>query len=218
MTCRLIPKNRGYKQDQINWKLTQIFPSPPIIAYRANPSLKKKLVRAKLKPLNNEKKNSRQTSPPLSEPQIKPNHPFNLSQSTSHIYRNPIKWHGKNMPLFANTKSFDTSTKSTKIPIDPLPPNLYYNCQSTIIVYLITCNYENCCTIQRIHIEKTTWEALWAQNIRWKPITKPLLHTQPFAVQTGCTNTQVPPNEPNPELWLKRQEYYWICKFGANQI
>ena len=32
--------------------LNQIFPSPPVIAYKANPSLKKKLVRAKLKPLD----------------------------------------------------------------------------------------------------------------------------------------------------------------------
>ena len=37
-----------------NQYLKQIFPSPPIIAYRTNPSLKKKLVRAKLKPINNE--------------------------------------------------------------------------------------------------------------------------------------------------------------------
>ena len=28
-------------------------------------------------------------------------------------------------------------------------------------------------------------------------------------------NTQAPPNEPNPELWLKQQEYYWICKLGT---
>ena len=27
--------------------------------------------------------------------------------------------------------------------------------------------------------------------------------------------TQAPNNEQNPELWLKQQEYYWICKLGT---
>ena len=27
--------------------------------------------------------------------------------------------------------------------------------------------------------------------------------------------TQAPTNEPNPELWLKQKEYYWISKLGT---
>ena len=32
--------------------------------------------------------------------------------------------------------------------------------------------------------------------------------------QTSIPNT-LSYNEPNPELWLKQQEYYWICKLGT---
>jgi hypothetical protein len=28
--------------------------------------------------------------------------------------------------------------------------------------------------------------------------------------------TQASNNEPNPELWLKQKEYYWICKLGTS--
>ena len=50
-----------------------------MITYRANPSLRKKLVRAKLKPINTEPTTS--PIPILSttpQPQIEPNYPFNL--------------------------------------------------------------------------------------------------------------------------------------------
>ena len=87
-----------------------------------------------------------------------------------------------------NTKSFAMSTtKSNKNPVDPPPSNQYYNCQSTSVVYLITCNYEK---FGAQYIGYTMWKLhkrLWAQNSLWEPITKPLLHTQPSTIQTGCT-------------------------------
>ena len=47
-----------------NTLLNHIFPSPPVIAYKANPSLRKKLVRARLKPLD-------QTNPnPMPDPNM----------------------------------------------------------------------------------------------------------------------------------------------------
>ena len=110
-----------------------------MIAYRANPSLKKKLVRAKLKPLNIEPTATTQPTSPPYQPQMEPNYPFNVFQSTSQNYRNPIKRHGKSCTYCKqlNTKSFATSTtRSTKIPIDPSPPNHYHNCQSKNVVYL----------------------------------------------------------------------------------
>ena len=128
-------------KDQMNakhWKLIknnpylkQILPSPPVIAYRANPSLKKKPVRAKLKPLNIEPTATTPLTPPPHQPQMEPNYPFNIFHSTSQNYRNPIKWHGKSCTYCKlDTKSFATSTtRSTKIPIDPPPPKHYHNCQ-----------------------------------------------------------------------------------------
>ena len=43
---------KHWKLIKNNTLLNQIFPAPPVIAYKANPSLKKKPVRARLKPLD----------------------------------------------------------------------------------------------------------------------------------------------------------------------
>ena len=133
---------------------------------------------------------------------MEPNYPFNIFQSTSQNYRNPIKQHGKSCTYCKQlkTKSFATSTtRSTKIPIDPPPPNHYHNCQSKNIVYLITCKYENCgaqyvgYTMRKLHKRlfehKTTWESqlrsrccthnhlpfkLDVQILRYQPMNKTL--------------------------------------------
>ena len=33
--------------------------------------------------------------------------------------------------------------------------------------------------------------------------------------QAHYPDTQATTSETNPELWLKQQEYYWICKLGT---
>ena len=95
--------NKHWKLIKNDQYLKQIFPSPPMIAYRANPSLRKK---AKLKPINTEPTTTRVPTPP--QPQIAPNYPFNLFQSTSQMFRNPIKRHNREYKICKqpNTKSF----------------------------------------------------------------------------------------------------------------
>ena len=206
--------NKHWKLIKDNQYLKHIFPSPPMIAYRANPSLRKKLVRAKLKPINTEPTTTPvpilSTSP---QPQIDPNYPFNLFQDTSQNFRNPIKRHHKECQLCKqlNTKSFVISTtRPTRTPIDPPPPHQYYNCHSRNVVYLITCQYKNCgaqyvgYTMRKLHERlyehKTTYESQLRSHC--------CVHNHlPFKLDIQIL-TQAPTNEPNPELWLKQKEYY----------
>ena len=50
--CDDIPRIRTFKKTLEPHTLRQIFPDPPIIAFRRNPSLRNTLARAKLKPIN----------------------------------------------------------------------------------------------------------------------------------------------------------------------
>ena len=142
---------------QYSWKLiknntllNQIFPTPPIKAYKANPSLKKKLVRAKLKPLDQTNLNltpNPSDTQDENQPIIEPNYPFNLFKHTPQNYRNPVKQCNNkcNNCMKMETKSFAYSaTKATKTPISPPQPNQHYNCMSRNIVYLTMCKYKNC--------------------------------------------------------------------------
>ena len=174
-----------------------------------------------LKPINT--KSTTTPAPTLStvpQPQIEPNYPFSLFQDTSQNFRDPIKRHHNECQICKqlNTKSFVISTaRSTKTLIDPLPPQQYYNCHSRNVVYLITCKYKNCgaqyvgYTMRKLHKRlyehKTTYKSQLQSHC--------CIHNHlPFKLDVQIL-TQTPTNEPNPELWLKQKEYYWICKLGT---
>ena len=159
------------------------------------------------------------TTAPTSTPQISHDYPFNLFDSSSQTYKNPIKRCNKTCEVCKtmNTKFFaHSTTRSIKIPINPPPPNSHYNCQTTNVVYLITCKETNCGAQyvgytmrkikQRLNEHKTN---LYSQvqkhcheHKHWRKLETQIL-------------TQAPRNEPNIELWLKQQEYFWICKLGT---
>ena len=78
-----------------HWKFRSIFPEPPVIAYRNNPSLKQKLVRAKLKPIAetteledtqpNHNTQTHSTHSPDTE------YSYTIFKSSLQKFRNPIK-------------------------------------------------------------------------------------------------------------------------------
>ena len=150
---------------------------------------------------------------------IEPDYPFNLFKHISQNYRNPVKRCNKkcNNCTKMETKSFAYSTtKATRTPITPPPPNQNYNCMSRNIVYLITCKYKNCGAQyvgysmrqlrERFIEHETTYES---------PVGRHCLAYDHFNNLTIQILTQAPASETNPELWLKQQEYYWICKLGT---
>ena len=194
-----------------------------MIAYRANPSLKKKLVRAKLKPLQTlepilTKTHTLKTSPQNHDgPPIEPNYPFNLFDNTSQNYRNPIKPCKKTCTMCKQleTKSFAYSTRRTKTPINQPPPNKYFNCQSRNVVYLITCKYKNCGAQYVGYTMRQLRKRVEEHKLNHdSQIRRHCFVSHHFKLKFQIL-TQAPDNETNPELWLKQQEYYWICKLGT---
>ena len=150
---------------------------------------------------------------------IEPNYPINLFKHTSQNYRNPIKRCNNkcNNCMKMETKSFAYSTtKATKTPITPRPPNQYYNCMSRNIVYLITCKYKNCgAQYVRYSMRQLRERFIEHETTYESPVGRHCLAHDHFNKLTVQILTQAPTNETNPELWLKQQEYYWICKLGT---
>ena len=204
-----------------NTMLNQIFPSPPVIAYKANPS-RKKLVRAKLKPLNQTDSNqtpNMNNSQDESQPITESNYPFSLFTHTTQNYRNPIKRcnHKCNNCKKMITNSFAYSTtKATKTPITQPPMNQYYNCKSRNVVYLITCNHKKCgAQYVGYTMRKLRERLIEHRTTNESPVGRHCLAQNHFDTLTIQILTQAPANETNPELWLKQQEYHWICKLGT---
>ena len=202
--------------------LKQVFPTPPIIAYKANPSIRNKLVRAKLAPLNTSisETHSNNKTQTHNEPiyHTQQNYPLNLFLNTSQNFRNPIK-RCTNKCITCkemDTKSFALSTtKLMKHPIKQPPPNKHYNCQSKNVVYLITCKETNC---NAQYVGYTT-RKLAERFKEHKTNHNSQIHKHCSTLNHNKLKlqilTQPLDNEPNPELWLKQQEYYWICKLGT---
>ena len=80
-------------------------------------------------------------------------------------------------------------------------------------VYLITCQYTNC-GAQYVGYTMTELHERLFEYKQMKAHYQDIIKKSP-TIQTRCTNTQAPTNEPNSELWLKQKEYYWICKLGT---
>lgn len=111
------------------------------------------------------------------------------------------------------TKSFAYSTtKITKTPITQPSPNQYYNCRSRNIVYLITCKYQKCCVQYVEYSMRQLRERFFEHKTsKQSPVRRHCLTHQHFNKLTIQILTQAP----TTELYLKHQEYYWICILGT---
>ena len=113
-----------------------------MIAYKAT---KKKLVRAKLKPLDQlpQTQNlTRRAHLTLTQThKLREIHQRNPIIHTTQYFRNPIKRCNNECSI---CKQLDT-TRTTKTPITP-PINKDYNCKSRNVVYLIICKEQTCGT------------------------------------------------------------------------
>ena len=143
-----------------NQSLRSIFPTNPIIAQRTAPSLRNKLVRAKLRPLEkppqetpspNQTPYPNQTPSPNQDPNkintstqtnTEPkdkSYPYSLFKSSQQSFRNPTKPCEPNCHIckHLSTKTFAQSTlKGTKHPIHLPQETEHYNCKTNEVVYL----------------------------------------------------------------------------------
>ena len=138
---------KHWKLIEQNETLRQIFPEPPVIAFKTNPSLKHKLIRAKLKPLDD---------PPQSIPhqpkdkiieELSTHYPHTIFKTTLQNFRNPIKQCANRCLVcqILDTKSYTVSTTlNHQFPINLPKHKRQFNCQTTNVIYLITCEAPGC--------------------------------------------------------------------------
>ena len=204
-----------------NKTLREIFPEPPIIAYRNNDSLRKKLVRAKLKPIDDtdQMNQIKQTQIPNHTP-LPADYPYNLFNESLQNFRNPIKRCCKACALcpILETRCFaESTTLKHKFPINPPKPKQFFNCKTKNTIYLAICKSPGC---NSQYVGYTTRQIMFriAEHVsnRNSPIYTHCVNSKhnPKDIKFQIL-TQAPAHEPNKELWLKRQEYYWICRLGT---
>ena len=121
---------------------------PPVIAYRNNPSLKHKLVRAKLKPIE-ETTQSEDTPLDSGTPKhtIQPlstEYPYTTFKCSLQKFRNPIKrcCHAYVIicPLLETRCFAESQTLKHKFPISQPYHRQCYNCGTKNVIYLIMHN------------------------------------------------------------------------------
>ena len=213
---------------KIHWKLIQnnkilneIFPQPPLIAYRNSDSLRNKLVRAKLTPINdiNPQSQTNQSDKPNHIP-LPDNYPYNLFKDSLQNFRNPVKRCCKACILCPTleTRGFaESTTLKHKFPINLPHPKQSFNCKSTHTIYLATCKTPGCGSQ---YVGYTTRQIMFRISEHISSRNSPI-YTHCITQQHNLKKikfqilTQAPSHEPNKELWLKRHEYYWICRLGT---
>ena len=84
---------KHWKPIKQNNKLRKIFPNPPIIAYKGNPSLRNKLVRAKLKPIEDIAQTNQETQPNFYHERITENYPYTIFTETLEILSKDVAKH-----------------------------------------------------------------------------------------------------------------------------
>ena len=214
---------KHWKLIKNNKTLNHIFPEPPVIAYRNHPSLKHKLVRAKLKSIDEPTQSGNtQLNPSKSAHTTQPlpaEYPQSIFKSSLQNFRNPIRrccYACAICPSFETRCFAESTTFKHKFPIDIPNPKQFFNCRTKNVIYLVICTTPGCRAqyvgyttrqiISRIveHLDKGPMiNHIKQENHEYKRIRFQIL-------------AQAPSQETNKELWLKRHEYLWICRLGTS--
>ena len=163
------------------------------------------------------------TNPSLS--QVNPTHeansyPYSLFKPSQQSFRNPIQPCKPNCNIckHLSTQTFVQSTlKKTKHPIHLPRETEHFNCQTSEVIYLITCNQTGC---------KTQYVGYTTRQIRHRfiehltdthsPIYKHIQNTDHNKRSlTIHILTKPPLSTKDKDNWLRQQEYHWICKLAT---
>ena len=138
---RVIKKH--WKLIQNNNTLKKIFPNPPIIAFKGNPSIRNKLVRAKLKPIEQLAPTTQDNQPNGNQVKISEDYPYIIFKDTLQNFRNPIK---KCIicPRFITQCFAESTTLKQKFPISLPNPKQSFDCQTRNVIYLVICTTDFC--------------------------------------------------------------------------
>ena len=210
---------KHWKLIEQNEILREIFPEPPVITFKANPSLKHKLIRAKLKPLDDLPRST--LHHPKDRVEELPKHyPHTIFKTTLQNFRNPIKQCANRCLVcqILDTKCYAVSTTlNHKFPINFPKHKCHFNCQTTNVIYLITCETPGC---RSQYVGYTTRQLKFRVYEHLAHNSSPMVrHCQESKHNIGQIKFQIlsqaPDNTTDKETWLKRNEYLWICRLGT---
>ena len=133
-----------------NETLREIFLQSPVIAFKANPSLRHKLVRAKLKSLDDPPQPiPHQPNDELKE--LPDQFPHTIFKNTFQNFKNPVKQCINKCLVCQTLDTLDTkcyavssTTLNHKFPINFPKSTHHFNCKTTNVIYLITCETPGC--------------------------------------------------------------------------
>ena len=117
-------------------------------------------------------------------------------------------------PLLETRCFAESTTLKLRYPINLPHPKQFFNCRIKNVIYLIICKTPGCGTQ---YVGYTTRPLMYriAEHLSDGPMIK---HTKEVNHEYKKIRFQIlaqaPTNETNKELWLKRQEYLWICRLG----
>ena len=146
-------------------------------------------------------------------------YPLNVFTITQQAYRNPTSKCSNHCIICKQMKSNTSaisSLKKTKHPIDFPEPDQHYNCLTKDVVYLITCNHKGC-KAQYIGYTTRAIKCRFIEHLT-DPNSPVFIHFMSTEHHKQIATLQIltkAPESPNKELWLKQQEYHWICKIGT---
>lgn len=156
--------------------------------------------------------------PPIEQPPT--DYPYSIFKSTLQNFRNPIKHCCKAciVCLLLETICFaESTTLKLKNPITLPNPKQIFNCKTKNVIYLITCKTPGC---GAQYVGYTTRQLMFRVTEHLSNDNSPMIkhckeqRHNPKNIKFQIL-AQTPHNETNKELWLKRNEYYWICKLGT---
>ena len=193
-----------------------------MIAFRNNPSLKHKLVRAKLKPID-KPTHLGHTQPNTSEPThttqpLSIEYPHNIFKSSLQNFRNPTKrcCHACVIcPLFETRCFAESTTLKHKFPISLPHPKQFFNCRTKNVIYLVICTTPGC---RAQYVGYTTRHFMYraSEHLSNGPMIDHIKQeNHEYKKIRFQILAQAPVHETKKELWLKRHEYLWICRLGT---
>ena len=116
------------------------------------------------------------------------------------------------------TRNFaESTTLNQKFPIELPHPKQHFNCKTNNVIYLITCKTPGC---------RTQYVGYTTRQIKFRVYEHLAHNTRPMVKHCHESNhklsqvkfqilSKAPDTIANKELWLKQNEYLWICRLGT---
>ena len=161
------------------------------------------------------------SSNPFHNPQPPTGYPYTIFRTSLQNFRNPKRPCTRACiicPLITTRCFVENTILKYKFPITPPNPKQFFNCQSRNVIYLVIICTTPGCRSQYVGYTTRQFVCRAAEHLsdRNSPVFKHCKDTNHSSKTVRFQIlAQAPEAEPNKELWLKRNEYLWICRLGT---